>query len=43
MLNCVNALEQQLPETEQPGMGGEEKIQQDSCKNTTTRTVFFAF
>lgn len=33
MLNCVNALEQHLPVTEQAGLViAEEKTQQDSCK-----------
>lgn len=33
MLNCVNALEQHLPITEQAGLVvAEEKTQHDSCK-----------
>lgn len=35
MLNCVNALEQHLPVTEQAGLVvAEEKVQQDSCKES---------
>lgn len=33
MLNCVNALEQHLPSTEESGLVAEEKTQQDSCKD----------
>lgn len=40
MLNCVNALEQHLPITEQAGLVvAEEKTQHDSCKTIILQKI----
>ncbi|GJQ85131.1 hypothetical protein Trydic_g9076 [Trypoxylus dichotomus] len=40
MLNCVNALEQHLPVTEQAGLVvAEEKVQQDSSRNQSNECL----